>query len=133
MITNIQNITFGNKIETSEKDNHLYIKEYNEQGKLISYKEKDIPNDRFILAEKYDNSGKLIERQKFQYLKNKIVETVTGTINYQRTITEEIKDSLIHRTEEYISENSSKNYIYKIIKNLDGKIISWINNGKKII
>ena len=133
MITNISNITFGNKIETLKENNYLYIKEYNEQGNLISYKEKDIQNDRFILSEKYDNSGKLIERQQFQYLKNKIIETVTGMINYQRTITEEIKDYLIHRTEEYISEDSSKNYIYKIIKKLDGKIISWINNGKKII
>lgn len=133
MIIQISNIAFGNKIDTTEKDNYLYIKEYNEQGNLISYKKKDIPNDRFVLAERYDNSGKLLERQQFQYLKNKIIETVTGMINYQRTITTEIKNSLIHTTEEYISENSSKNYVYKIIKNLDGKIISWINNGQKII
>lgn len=133
MNLSVSNITFGNKIKTFEKDNYLHIREYDDFDNLISYKKKEIQKDRFILSEQYDNSGKITERQHFQYLKNKIIETVSGTINYKRIITKETKESLIYHTEEYISENSSKNYINQIVRNMEGKIISWTNNGKKIL
>lgn len=128
------NISFGNKTITTQNKNLVYTKEFNDNGNLISYTEKDILNDRFILSEKYDETGKIITSQHFEYLPNKTIETVSGIQNYKRTITKEIKDSLIHITEEYLSTSApSQNYLYKIIKNLEGKIISWISNGKKII
>ena len=74
----------------------------------------------------------VFESGDFEYLPNKTIEPVSGIQNYKRTITKEIKDSLIHITEEYLSTSApSQNYLYKIIKNLEGKIISWISNGKK--
>lgn len=130
----MNNISFGNRTVTTQNNNHLYTKEYNDEGILVAYTEKDTLNDRFILSERYDSSGKVIERQHFEYLPNKTIETVSGSQNYTRTITKEIKDSLLHLTEEYLSlSDPSKNYLYKIIKNLEGKIISWTSNGKKII
>lgn len=128
------NIAFGNKTITTQSKNLVYTKEFNNNGNLISYTEKDILNDRFILSEKYDETGKIITRQHFEYLPDKTIETVSGIQNYKRIITKEIKDSLIHITEEYLSSSEpSRNYLYKIIKNLEGKIISWTSNGKKII
>lgn len=131
----IQNITFtGNTIKQEQHNNRLYLREYNSENKLVSYKEKDIINDRFILCERFDNLGNTIEKQEFQYLPNKTIEKVSGKIAYIRTITKEIKDSLVYTTEKYISSSDpSKNYFYEIVKTLEGKIISWISNGKKII
>ncbi len=86
-------------------------------------------------AENFDKDGLWLDSQEFEYLANKEIENFNSkTMKYKRTITKEIIDSNLHYKELYESVTSpSNNYLYEIIKDLKGKTLSFICNGKKIL
>ena len=134
-INYVTNTTFGNLVETGQINNIKFTKEYPDNNKLLKYTEQDLKTDKFLKVEKFDNDGNRISIQEFKYQPNKTIEYYRNkSQEYTRTITKEIKDSLIHITEVFESKTSpANNYIHESIRDLEGKIFKFFANGKQIL
>lgn len=141
--------SFGNYTKNVLQDEFLVEQEYNDDNKLLkeSFYNKD--NDKKIRkqiehdanagkiskVENFNKDGLWLDTQYFEYSTGKEVETFNSpSMKYKRTITKLIKDSIEYLTEVYeSSSNPENNYIYEITKNLQGKILTFLCNGKKVI
>lgn len=131
----ISQITFGNKIETRQDGNIKYKKEFSDNGHLLSAQEWLLPQNRPLKIERFNQNGDLLEIQEFSYFPNKTVEHYKNKYQeYTRTISEEIKNGFKHITENFISKTSPKsNYTNETIKELSGKLVQIIANGKQLL
>lgn len=67
-------LNFGNRIQTTAKNNIFITDEFNDRDIKIKHTEYDVKNDRFIRQDIFDEKGNPIEQWWFEYSKNKQVE-----------------------------------------------------------
>ncbi|MBD5401997.1 hypothetical protein HDR58_04235 [bacterium] len=114
-------------------DNKI-VETFNNNNQLTSRSIYD-KLERHIHTDWFDKSGTKNGFMNIEYTQDGYIETCkTPTQEYTRTIKKFIKDSYIHQTEEYLSKTSPKsNYLNESIKNLSGKLVELISNGKTIL
>lgn len=148
-VANIKNISFGNYILTTKKDEFSIQSEYSDDNKLLNeaFYNNDINKTirkkinydqtvgKILSVENFDQNGLRLDLQEFEYLTDKEIEKFhSGTIQYKRIITKQIKDSIQYITELYESPtNPTTNYLYEMTKDLKGKMLSFICNGQKVL
>lgn len=128
-------LNFGNSTKITQNKDIRVTEEFNDNNIMVMHREYDTKHDRFIRQDKFDDFGEPVENWWFEYSKDKKVEHLeskTGS-SYVRTIIDKIVDGLNVRTEEYVSKtNPENNYLYEITRFFDGKMKSFICNGKKV-
>ncbi len=87
-----------------------------------------------IETKEFDENHNIIGRIHKKYTQDGCIETYDGVKQqYIREIKHFIKDSLTHYVEKYTSKTSpEKNYINEYIRDLNGKLVKIIINGKTI-
>ena len=136
MKLNWNSVCFGNYTKTVKQNNILIKEEFNDDDIKILHEEFDVENDRFLRQDKWDNKGNPIQQWRFDYFENKKVEhfNTANEESYVRTITDTVLDNKRIHKEEYISKTTpDNNYIHETIKDLNGKLLSFLCNGKKIL
>ncbi len=130
----INSINFGNRTIITRNNNIQSKREYSDNGVLLSNSEIDENSGKYLKVEHFDNNGNPLDVQKFTYAPNKTTEYYKSkTQEYTRVITKENKDSFEHRKIVYTSKTSpDSNYIQETIRNIKGKLVAFIVNGKKL-
>ena len=144
-----KNISFGNYIKNSIKDDFFIESEYNDndvlQKELFFRDDKnrnicrsieyDTSIGKILKVENFDINAGRLDIQEFEYSAGKVVEKFNSkTIQYIRTITNNIQDSIQYFMEKYESTTApSNNYINEITRDLNGKMLTFLCNGKKVL
>ena len=129
------NFNFGNSTKVTQNGGIRVTEEFNDNHVKVMHREYDVKNDRFLRQDRFDDAGNVIENWWFEYSKNKKVEHFESkkSESYIRTFIDKIVDGLQVRTEEFVSKTKPENnYLYEITRNFDGKMKSFICNGKKV-
>lgn len=124
-------ITFVNKTKTYNEGGIKTHEIFDDNNILIKRIQYD-SFDRAIDTKTFNVSGEITDHMHKEYFENGYVETFkNATQEYTRKAYTIIKDTLTHRVEEYISKTSPENnYINEFVRDLSGKLIRIINNGK---
>lgn len=134
MIKSINFTTFKahNKQTYYEGENKI-VEYFNDNNKLISKVAYD-KFERDIFTNWFDEFGSNNGFMRKEYMNGGFIETCkTPTQEYKRTCRKFVKDGFEHYIEEYISTTSpEKNYCNESIRNMFGKLIKMIANGKII-
>lgn len=128
-------VSFGNKFENTQNGDVKYSKEYSDDGQLLSKKAWQTSTNKPLKIERYDSNGDVFEIQEFSYSHNKTVEHYkNNNQEYTRTITKEINDGVNHIKEVFISKTTPKNnYITETLRDMAGKMVQIIHNGKPLL
>ena len=128
-------LNFRNRTEITQKDGIKYTDEINDNNIVIKHTEYDYENDRFIRCDKFDDDGNPVENWWFEYFENGQKEFFNSKDEvYTRTRTDEQVGDLQVRTEKYESKfRPENNYIYEIVRDWSGKMLSFICNGKDLM
>jgi len=144
-----KNISFGNYVKNSIKDDFFVESEYNDDNVLLKELffnddknrkirrniEYDTNIGKALKVENFDINARLLDIQEFEYSEGKVVEKFNSqAIQYIRTITNNIQDSIQYFMEKYESTSApSNNYINEITRDLNGKMLTFLCNGKKVL
>ncbi len=122
-------ISFKSENINLHREKEIYD-ENNKLIRLIKYDEFGRDTDSF----EYNANREIIGYQHKEYTDNGCIETYKNQFQQYRRITKtELKDSNTHYIEEFISVTSpEKNYINEFVRDIAGKLIKVINNGKVV-
>ena len=134
MRIHFNNIIFRERLKVYTKDGNKVIEHYDDNNSLV----KSFVLDKFqrdIDSKHFDKEGNVIFHMHKDYLPNGMVETFKDKFQeYTRTIHIKVIDSMTHRIEEYCSKTSpDSNYINEYIRDVSGRLVKIINNGKEIL
>ena len=120
---NIHSIDGNYNVKETFDDNHNLIR-------LTRYDEKGRDIDTF----EYNDKKEITAHQHKKYTSYGLIETYKNEHQeYRRIIKNEKRGSFVHHIEEFISKTSPKNnYVNEFIRDLTGKLVKIINNGKII-
>ena len=126
-------LSFGNKNIHCFDKNHNVKETFDDNHNLIRvtrYDEKGRDIDTF----EYNDKKEITAHQHKEYTSYGLIETYKSEHQeYRRIIKNEKRGSFVYHIEEFISQTSPKNnYVNEFIRDLTGKLVKIINNGKII-
>lgn len=133
IIKSINFVTFKDYNKTYYNGENKVVESYNDNNKLTNRVTYD-KFDRVVLANWFDEWGNDNGFMQKEYVTDGFIETCkTPTQEYKRICRNFIKDGFQYYTEKYLSKNRPENNYYnESIRNMFGKLVKMISNGKII-
>lgn len=133
MKINLDSATFGNRNIRYHDKTHNIMETYDERNNLIKRVKYD-KQCKDVDCIEFDDKKQIISHQHKKYTNNGCIETYKSkSQEYIREIKIIVKDSFTHHFETYTSKTSPQNnYVNEFIRDIEGKLVKMINNGKVI-
>ncbi len=133
MKINFSSVSFGNKNINSSEETQKIAETFDDKHNLVRLTKYD-KQGRDVDTFEYNEKKEITSHQHKKYTQNGLIETYKSkNQEYTRIIKKETRGSYIYHIEEFISKTSPQsNYINEFVRDLAGKLVKIINNGKVI-
>lgn len=134
MKVNFDFVSFGNRSIRFPDNTHSIMETYDDTNHLIRRIKYD-KQCRDVDSQEFNKEKKVISHLHKEYTADGCVETYKSkSQEYVRVIKTIAKDSFTHHIEIFTSKTSPEsNYINEFVRDMKGKLVKVINNGKVLI